>query len=93
MVPRAEATGEVEVVRRPGPALVEGVRERALDPLTRPAPRCCLRSVRLVAWTSDVTGAGAGRGHSGRPGHPTFCTRARALVSRAGLALALATAS
>jgi len=39
MVPRAEATGEVEVERRPGPALVEGVRERALDPLTRPAPR------------------------------------------------------
>jgi hypothetical protein len=33
MVPRAEATGEVEVERRPGPA------ERALDPLTRPAPR------------------------------------------------------
>lgn len=100
MVPRAEATGEVEAERRPGPgpARGEAYESARSSRSARPAPRARAagRCLRLVAsfWTADVTGAGGVVVPAGRAGPPpVFCTRARALVSRTGLALAWQMAS
>lgn len=68
MVPRAEATGEVQLARsggpRPGPARVEAYESARSTRLTRPAPRGASPRCRMFlfacAWAlrrSDVTGA------------------------------------